>query len=114
MQQTTNYSKPSNGKCAWWLEGKLTYNDDTGSPTIDLVETKIKLNNVIPDVQRESKFMSLHLKDMFLQTPIELQEFMKMSFKYFLPNIIQQYNLHTLRHNDFIYIRTKHEIYGLK
>ena len=44
---------------------KLPYDNDSGSPAIDLIETKLLFNSVISDAKKGARFMSLDLKDMF-------------------------------------------------
>ena len=70
---------------------KLPYENDSGSPATDLIETKILFNSVISDAKRGARFMSLDLKDMFLMTPMKDPEFMKVNYKYFPHDIRQRY-----------------------
>ena len=44
---------------------KLVYNRDTGSPTTNMLETKLLVNSVISDAQAGARFMSCDIKDFF-------------------------------------------------
>ena len=69
---------------------RLTYDEDSGSPATDLLETKILLNSVISDAKNGARFLSMDLKDMFLHTPMDKPEFMKVQLKYFPQDISLQ------------------------
>ena len=62
---------------------KLEYAEDSGSPATDLTETKVLLNSTISDPKKGAKFLSMDLKDMFLNTPMKEPEYMKIPYKYF-------------------------------
>ena len=86
----------------------MPYEKDASSPAASLLETKILLNSVISDAKHGARFMSTDLKDFFLASPMADAEYMKIKFKYFPPDIIQQYNLHNLVAGDgYIYIKIK-------
>ena len=93
---------------------KLPFNDDAGSPATDMTETKLLLNSVISDAKKGARFMSMDLKDMFLMTPMSDPEYMKCQYRYFPADIIKRYNLDALVHNNFIYIKIKKGLFGLK
>ena len=55
---------------------KLSYDDDTDSPTVSILETKLLANSVISDHKKHnSKFCAIYLKDFFLNTPMEKHEY---------------------------------------
>ena len=93
---------------------KLKYAYDTGTPATNLVETKKILNSIILNAHKGDRFMSFDLKDMFLKTPMKQSEYMKRKMKYFLSDIINKYNLNNIVHNEYIYIKIKRGVYGLK
>ena len=93
---------------------KLPYDSDSGSPTTDMIETKLLINSTISDADKGARFATLDLKDMFLHTKMDNPEYMKVSLKYFLPDVIQRYNLHALVHNGYITMRINKGMYGLK
>ena len=51
---------------------------------------------------------------MFLHTKMRDPEYMKVAYKYFPPDIIKRYNLDSIVHNDYIYMRIVKGMYGLK
>ena len=55
----------------------LSYDTDSGSPAIYLLETELLLNSVISDAHAGAQFLSMDLKDVFLYTPMHKPEFMK-------------------------------------
>ena len=79
-----------------------------------MLETKILLNSVISDAKDGARFCGMDLKDMFLQTPMKDPEYMKISFTYFPEDVRQRYNLYDIVHNEYIYIKNKKGMYGLK
>ena len=62
---------------------RLTYTDDVSSPTASLLETKLLLNSTISDAYKGAQFMTLDIKDFFLQTLMERPEYMRIHSKYF-------------------------------
>ena len=64
---------------------KLRYDEDAGSPTTNLVETKILLNSVISDADAGARFCTADLKDHFLGSPMEKPEYMKVHITKFPP-----------------------------
>ena len=79
-----------------------------------MLETKKLFNSVISDAKNGTRFCSMDLKDMFLHTPMLHPEYMKVPFKYFPEDIRQKYDLYNIVHDDFIYIKIKKGMYGLK
>ena len=80
-----------------------------------MVETKLLVNSTISDASKGAKFMSMDLKDYFLATPMDRNEYMRVKLKYFPADIISRYNLMTLVAADgYIYIKIKKGMYGLK
>ena len=68
---------------------RLDYNDDAGSPAVNLLETKILLNSIISDADKGAQFMSADIKDHFLATPMDHPEFIQVNYKY-IPNDIRK------------------------
>ena len=67
--------------------------EDAGSPTANMLETRLLVNSTILDAHNGACFMSADLKDFFLATPMEGEEYMKVPYKHFPPDIRQRYNL---------------------
>ena len=94
---------------------KLTYLADAGSPAANMLETKILINSTISDAKRGARFMSADLKDFFLATPMEADEYMKVHYKHFPDDIRKRYKLdEKVTKYGHIIIKIKKGMYGLK
>ena len=94
---------------------KLTYHSDASSPAASILETKILVNSILSDYNDGAKFMSVDLKDFFLQSFMDKPEYMRLPYKWFPQDIIDKYNLSKLVTQDgFIYIKIKRGMYGLR
>ena len=94
---------------------KLRYASDVGSPAANVLETKILLNSIISDASKGARFMSADLKDFFLATPMEGDEYMRVKYKHIPEDIRIRYNLKTkVTKDDYVFIRIKKGMYGLK
>ena len=94
---------------------RLQYPDDTVSPAATLLETKLLLNSTISQSAQGACFMTLDIKDFFLQSLMERPEYMKIHLKYFLEDIGNKYNINNIVHTDgYIYCGIKRGMYGLK
>ena len=92
---------------------QVNYAEDTGSPTTDLIETKILINSVISDSHKGARFLALDLKDFFLSSIMTEPEYMFIHRKFIPPDICERYNLHDKFHNDHIYCKITKGMYGL-
>ena len=93
---------------------KLEYDSDAGSPAASLLETKLLLNSVISDAQKGARFSCADLKDFFLATPMDRPEYMRIHWKHIPEDIREQYNLYDLKTGDYVYVKIKKGMYGLK
>ena len=93
---------------------KLDYVHDAGSPTTNLLETKLLINSVISDAHKGARFFSADLKDFFLATPMDEPEYMRMHIKHLPTDIVRLYNVDPLIHNEYVYCKIKKGVYGLK
>ena len=94
---------------------RLTYANDAGSPAANMLETKVLVNSTISDAKQGARFMSADLKDFFLATPMEGEEYMKANYKHFPKDIRKQYDLENkVSSSGHIYIKIKKGMYGLK
>jgi hypothetical protein len=57
--------------------------------------------------------MCLDLKNFYLGTPMEEYEYMRLHISDIPDEIIQEYNLHELTHNDWVYIEVRGGMYDL-
>ena len=94
---------------------KLEYADDTASPAASLIETKLLLNSVISDAHKGARFLTMDLKDHFLQTVMKDAEYMRINQKYITKEIEDEYDTKDLIAPDgYIYCKIKRGMYGLK
>ena len=62
---------------------RLDYFGDSSSSAASLIETKLLLNSVISDAINGARFMSLDIKDYFLQSELPDPEYIRIHKKYF-------------------------------
>ena len=94
---------------------KLDYFGETASPAENLLETKILINSVISDAEMGAKFMSLDIKDFFLQSHLPEKEYLRIHKRYFIENFRKLYNLANIINNDgYVYCEIVKGMYGLK
>ena len=96
---------------------KLEYNNETASPTANLVDTKILINSTISDAHKGARFMSVDIKDCFLMTPLPLddREYMRINAKYFDEEFKTIHKLHNKVNKDgYVYCEIQLGMYGLK
>lgn len=93
----------------------MPYDNDSGSPAADLVETKLMINRTISDARKGAKFMCLDIKDHFYATPMIGNEYMKVQVKYIPDDIKKKYNIEALISEDgWVYIKIQKGMPGLK
>ena len=88
--------------------------DDSSSPATKLVETKMLFNSVISDADKGAKFINCDLKDHFLESPMKEAQYMRIRWDQIPEDIKTTYNLQSMRHGDYIYIKIKKGMYDLK
>ena len=89
---------------------QLSYQANVGSPAANMLETKVLVNSTISDAKRGARFMSTDLKDFFLATPMEGEEYMNDNYKHFPEDIRQQYGLENkVSKSGHIFIKIKKE-----
>jgi len=93
----------------------LPYDEDSASPAASLLETKLLINSTISDASIGAKFMTLDIKDFFLQTVMDRPEYMRIHSKYFLQDMRDKYNIDSIIAPDgYVYCKIKRGMYGLK
>ena len=94
---------------------RLPYDVDPGSPMASMLETDILANSVISDAGKGARFLSCGLNNFFLATPMIHPEYMKITGKYYPPDIITRYKLQRIRSSDgYVYCKIQKGMYGLK
>ena len=90
----------------------LDYLGDTVSPVASLIESKLLFNSVISDSHLGARFMSLDIKDFFLQSILHDTEYLRIHSNYFLPDIRTKYNIDNLIATDgYVYYKIKRGMY---
>ena len=94
---------------------KLFCPKDTGSPTANILETKILLNSTISNAHRGARFISVDLRNFFLATPMGRAEYMKVNLRHLPHDIVEKYNLEKKVTSDgYVYILIQKWMYGLR
>ena len=89
----------------------ITKTIDCGTPTADLLTVKLLFNSIVstPD----AKFMSIDIKNFYLNTPMDRYEYMRMKLSNFPQDIIDEYNLMEKERNGYVYVEIRAGMYGL-
>ena len=88
---------------------------DTASPAASLLESKLLINSVISDAPKNARFMTLDIKDFFLQSLLKDPEYMRIHAKYFTEEFRKAYNLYDKINADgYVYCIIQRGMYGLK
>ena len=90
----------------------LDYHDGTSTSTTDLTTTKICLNSVISTPNE--KFATADIKKFYLNNLLPDSEWMKLPISIILNEIIQQYYLHDIVSDGWVYLEILKRMYGLK
>jgi hypothetical protein len=90
----------------------LHYPGDCGTPTIDMITVKLHLISVIST--KNTRYCTIDLKDLYLNTPMDRPEYMHMKICNLPPSFVKAYNLIDLATNDgTIYIKIQKGMYSL-
>ena len=79
---------------------RLHYHLDSGSPSTNLLETKLILNRILSDSRKGARFISLDVKDHFLVIPMTDPEHMIVKHKHVPDEIKVRHNIDQLVTND--------------
>ena len=93
----------------------LEYDGNASSPAASLLEAKLLINSTISDSHLGAKFMSIDLKDFFLQSFLEEPEYIRIHGKYFVGEIRKKYKIDEIIAPDgYVYCEAIRGMYGLK
>ena len=70
---------------------RLDFSEDSSAPATNMLETKMLLNSVISDARQGARLLCADIKDFFLASPMEENEYTKVRIKHFPPDIIERY-----------------------
>jgi hypothetical protein len=90
---------------------RIIYEGNVSTPTADLTTVKVLINSVLSTPH--AKFMSIDIKDFYLGTPMARYEYVRIPVKYIPPDIMAQYQLQPLVHNDHVLAEVRKGMYGL-
>ena len=90
---------------------QINFPGNCSTPTADMITIKILLNSVIST--RNAKFMTIDIKDFYLNTPMERPEFMRLKLSDIPNNIIDLYKLRDIAHDAYVYVCIQKGMYGL-
>ena len=105
-------SKQDPYRIRWTVGGnRINYEGDKYTPNAELTTVKLLLNSVIST--KKSKFMTIDLKDFYLNTPLTKNEYMWVQEHMLPQEIIDEYNLRPRIHNGRILAEIRKSMYGL-
>jgi len=90
---------------------RISYDGIVSTKTADLTTVKTLLNSVISTPN--ARFMTADLKDFYLETPMEVYEYMRIPVAIIPDEIMLQYHLAPLIHRDHVYVEIRKGMYGL-
>jgi hypothetical protein len=76
-----------------------------------MITVKILLNSVIST--QNARFMTIDIKDFYLNTPMERPEFMRLKLSDIPNNIIELYKLRDIAHDGYVFVHIQKGMYGL-
>eukprot|EP00804_Cyclotella_cryptica_P013054 CCRYP_002367-RE/>CCRYP_002367-RE protein AED:0.37 eAED:0.37 QI:0/0/0/1/0/0/2/0/323 len=83
---------------------RINFPGGCGTPTADMLTTKVLLNSVVSTVG--ARFMTIDIKDFYLNTPMARPEFMRLKLSDMPNNVIEHYALRTIATEDgYVYVR---------
>ena len=89
----------------------ISYPGELTTRTADLITSKILWNSVLST--QNSKYMCLDIKNMYLATPMERYEYMRIPVSLIPEEFMIAYNLHNKTKNGYIYMEIRRGMYGL-
>eukprot|EP00804_Cyclotella_cryptica_P025740 CCRYP_002932-RA/>CCRYP_002932-RA protein AED:0.32 eAED:0.32 QI:0/0/0/1/0.25/0/5/0/519 len=82
---------------------RINYPGDCGTPTADMITVKILLNSVISTLS--AKFMTIDIKDFYLNTPMARPEYMRLKLADIPAAIIDLYKLRDIAQDGYVFVR---------
>jgi hypothetical protein len=103
--------KPNRTRLVAWGD-QVHYPSDAGTPTADLLTVKLLINSIIST--QGAKFMTMDIKDFYLNTPMARYEYMQLNISDMPNNVIEHYKLRDIVTPDgHIYCKIQKGMYGL-
>ena len=90
----------------------IAYPRDCGTPTVDLLTVKLLLNSVVSTPG--AKFITINIKDFYLNTPMERYKYMRLKLCDIPEDVALHYNLASKFKSDgYVYTEIRRGMYGL-
>ena len=90
---------------------QVDYPYKVNTKTVDLDTTKMFLNSVISTPS--ARFMTMDIKDFYLDTPLKRYEYIHMQYNIIPRKIVEQYHLQAFKHSKYVYFEVRRGMYGL-
>ena len=91
---------------------RINYPGDCSTPTADILTVKLLLNSVIST--KGAKFMSINIKNFYLNTQMARYEYMRLKIAELPQDFINEYKLHDKKTKDgYVYLEILKGMYGL-
>ena len=91
---------------------RLHYHGYCGTPTVDLLTVKLLLNRFISALG--VWFMTIDIKDFYLNTPMSRNKYMRLKLSDLHENFFKEYNLSSKVTTDgYVYVDIRRKMYGL-
>jgi hypothetical protein len=90
---------------------RIEYPGEVTTKTADLTVTKAILNSVCST--KAALYMNMDIKNYYLGTPLERYEYVHIPVSMVPGKIMDEYNLHALVHNGYLYVEVRKGMYGL-
>jgi hypothetical protein len=84
---------------------RIDYKGNVSTPTADLMTVKCLLNSVVST--NNAEFMTIDIKDFYLNTPMNRYEYMRIPVKDIPATIMTQYKLQDKIHNGTIMVKVE-------
>ena len=90
----------------------IKYPGDVITPTLCLLTVKLLVNSVISTEGAE--FMTLDIKNFYLNTPLARYEYLRLKLSHFPDDFIEEYNLNgKITKYGFLCVEVQKSMYGL-
>eukprot|EP00804_Cyclotella_cryptica_P021022 CCRYP_019788-RA/>CCRYP_019788-RA protein AED:0.27 eAED:0.27 QI:0/0/0/1/1/1/2/0/512 len=86
---------------------RINYPGDCGTPTANMITVKILLNSVISTLN--AKFMTIDIKDFYLNTPMAHPEYMRLKLADIPAAIIDLYKLRDIAQDGYVFVAFKRD-----
>jgi hypothetical protein len=90
---------------------RVEYPSEVATRTADLTVTKAILNSVCST--KAALYMNMDIKKYYRGTPLERYTYVCIPFSMVPDEIMNEYNLHSLVHNSYLYVEVRKGMYGL-